>query len=173
MKVLWPHIARMAAEINVLWGLSHDSGLLGALRPTYIVWTVITWTAMRLGFAKSVVSVLTAVSLTVALMISVFAQSHTVNAGVSTTDDPCADHQVPIQTSLWEETCAALCDTSSLDSFTAVTTERHTSNDLNIIPVAYGPLTAHHSVQTSGVGFVTTHDPPGSRLYLTTQRLRI
>lgn len=128
---------------------------------------------MRLGFAKSAVSVLTALSLTAALMISVFAQSHTMAAGVATTADPCVDHQLPAPTSAWEETCAALCDKSSLDSFVAATTDRLKSIELQVLLVSYAPASPHRTLLTSRVGFVTTHDPPGSRLYLTTQRLRI
>ncbi|NKB43861.1 MAG: hypothetical protein GKS03_06235 [Alphaproteobacteria bacterium] len=125
------------------------------------------------GFARSVVSVVTALSLAVALMTSVFAQSHDENAGAAIESDPCVDHQLPRETSLWDDACASLCETSDFHSFVGVSTERSSGIDQHAMLVSYDALSVGRAGPTSKTDIVLSHDPPGSSLYLTTQRLRI
>ncbi|MBT5241180.1 MAG: hypothetical protein HN793_03200 [Rhodospirillaceae bacterium] len=125
------------------------------------------------GFAKSVVSALTALSLAVALMTSVFAQSHAANAGAVSAADPCVDHHVPQVTSLWDDACATLCDTSDFHSFLGASTDRSFGADQQTAVVSYEQPTVLGPIRASTIGAVHSHDPPGSGLYLTTQRLRL
>lgn len=125
------------------------------------------------GFAKSVVSVLTALSLAVALMTSVFAQSHAANADAVVEADPCVDHHAPQATTLWDDACATLCDSSDFHSFIGASTDRPPSTDQHAVSVGYGPSTVLGSVHASAVDLVHSRDPPGSGLYLTTKRLRL
>ncbi|MEQ8509408.1 MAG: hypothetical protein RIB43_10420 [Rhodospirillaceae bacterium] len=124
---------------------------------------------------KALTASFTAFSLAVALVVSVFAQSHPA-AGAQAQDlaaAPCAEHSAPQPQDFWGDACASVCDATDLDMLLGVPSDRSTTSDLTFDLFIYDQ-TPRPSLQVSrALGLVTGHDPPGSQLYLTTQRLRL
>ena len=125
------------------------------------------------GFATSVVSALTAFSLAAALIVSVFAQSHAATAGGQDVAVPCVEHHAVKTADLWSEACATICDTVDLHILLGASFERSSHPDQSAIMVTYDDGQANRVILARTSGIVLSHDPPGSDLYLTTQRLRI
>ncbi len=128
---------------------------------------------MLRGYTKVAVSALTAFSLAVALITSVFAQSHTVIASEVDTTVPCVDHHVPQAKDLWTDACATLCDTVDFEALLVAPTERVAGPDQTVTLFTYQKLQAPHAIKAATPYIAHGYDPPGSTLYLTTQRLRI
>lgn len=122
---------------------------------------------------RSVISLCTALSLALALVVSVFAQSHAAPPSPVSLEQPCAEHQAPLSTSNWADTCASLCDAADFHMVLSGTGERPQDSDLTVLPVSYSAPQLPALVQSCITGDWQGHDPPGSRLYLTTHRLRI
>lgn len=122
---------------------------------------------------RNFVSMLTALSVVVALTVSVFAQSHAAPRSPAVMDQPCAEHVTPVSATSWAETCASLCDAADFHMVLSGAGERSQNPDLTILPVSYSAPRVPALVQSRITSDLHGHDPPGSRLYLTTHRLRI
>lgn len=119
------------------------------------------------------VSLLTAISLVVALTASVFAQSHVSSELPSSVDEPCAQHDAPVVEDHWAETCASLCTAADFHVVVSLSSERSLGPDLVASPVVH-EATVPVAILSAPVAWrFHAHDPPRSNLYLTTQRLRI
>lgn len=129
--------------------------------------------AMLRGYTKAAVSAVTAFSLAVALIASVFAQSHTVVASEVDATEPCVDHHVPQATDLWTDACATLCDTVDFDALRVAPTERVSGPDDYATLYTYEKSQVPHAIKVAMPHIAHGHDPPGSALYLTTMRLRL
>ena len=124
---------------------------------------------------KTLIASVTAFSIAVGLIVSVFAQSHQVEAApaLSQMVAPCAGHQASPSVDFWSEACDSICDASDLHTVLAAPSERGVALDLMTLPVSYNDQVAPQPAPLRFAGRVSSHDPPGSQLYLTTQRLRL
>ncbi len=125
--------------------------------------------------AKTLIASVTAFSIAAGLIVSVFAQSHQVEAApaLSQMVAPCAGHQASPPVDFWAEACDSLCQSSDLHTVLAMSSDRSVAPDLIAILFSYGTQAAPQPAPLRFAGRVSSHDPPGSQLYLTTQRLRI
>lgn len=125
------------------------------------------------GFLKLLVCFGTVLSLTLALAVSVFAQSHAASPAPMTMEKPCTDHHQPVGATTWAEACASLCESADFHMVLGQASERSQGPDPVILPVTYDGAPALSLSQSRVSGALNGHDPPGLRLYLTTHRLRI
>ena len=125
--------------------------------------------------AKTLIASVTAFSIAVALVVSVFAQSHPAEAAPtqSHTAAPCAGHEASASADFWSEACDSLCEASDLHTVLAVSSDRSVAPDLIAILLSYDEPGDPQPAPLRFAGRVTSHDPPGSELYLTTRRLRL
>jgi len=125
------------------------------------------------GFFKLLVCVSTALSLMLALTVSVFAQSHTTSPAPMMVEQPCTDHHEPRGVNTWAEACASLCESADFHIVLGNAPERLQGPDLAIESVTYTGVATLNLADLYSSNSVNGHDPPRSRLYLTTHRLRI
>ena len=130
---------------------------------------------MSLTWTKKLISSLTVLSLTAALVVGVFSQSHAALVGDPQTDvsDPCAEHITTSAGSLEPDSCETLCYSADLNHLIETAVDRTPTLDLVAVPVSYEPIAV--ASLSRAVAFQSAYDrgPPGNDLYLTTQRLRL
>lgn len=123
--------------------------------------------------AHVTVATLTALSFAVTLFVSVLAQSHAASVSTVGATEPCVEHHQPQPRDFWTDACASLCDTSDDYVLVGLNSDRSKGQDQTANVVVYGILAPSWFVSEVSDRNVHSHDPPGSRLYLTTQRLRL
>lgn len=128
---------------------------------------------MNRNTIRSLISFGTALSLALALVVSVFAQSHAAAPAPLTMDQPCADHRAAVGALTWAETCASLCESADFHMVLSGTGERSQDSDMVAKPVTYNAPQLPTLVHSRVVVALHSHDPPDSALYLTTRRIRL
>lgn len=120
-----------------------------------------------------VINWVTAISFLVALTVSVFANAHTPSVEPNLADQPCHGHEAPVEEDRWAEACDSLCANADVQVLGANGPERFDTTGDTGTMVTYGV----QSLKTLRLGAlfqsIHAHDPPGSDIYLITQRLRI
>lgn len=124
-------------------------------------------------FARLAVVSLTALSLAATLFVSVLAQSHAATNTTVGATEPCLEHQQPQATDFWDNACESVCETHDNPMALSANADRANSKDKVAALVVYAPQGDLRAAPQIILCTVHGHDPPGSTLYLTTQRLRL
>lgn len=125
-------------------------------------------------WARKIVSCITAFSMAVALTVGVFSQSHAaVGAKAEETQavDPCPDHMAVPVVDVSDDNCLTLCDSADLDDLTGILTDNTDVLDVSAVVTGYGFDATGTAFSKAGPAFVDARGPPGTALYLITQRL--
>ena len=130
---------------------------------------------MTPSWAEKLTSIVTAMSVVAALVVGVYSQSHAAFSANTQTEatDPCAEHIEMPTGSLAPDNCEALCYSADLNHLLGVPVDRTPVPEFVVSPVSYDTL-ADFSFEYRNVWPIDYgRGPPGTDLYLTTQRLRL
>ena len=130
---------------------------------------------MTLSWAKKLTSLVTVLSVTAALVVGVYSQSHAAFSAKPQTEatDPCAEHLETPAGSLASDNCEALCYLADLNHLLGAPVDRINEPELVFAPVSYETVSDSLFQYGDVWPFHYGRGPPGSDLYLITQRLRL
>jgi hypothetical protein len=130
---------------------------------------------MTSPWIRSVTSCITALSLLVALVVGVFAQSHAAmdEAAQAGTVEPCPGHMEAPVVAVSENDCLTLCDAADIDHLRGVLSDRIEVQDLVASVFVYDATPVVEPAKRSISTHSNVRGPPGNGLYLITQRLRL
>ncbi len=130
---------------------------------------------MSHSWTKKLISGITAMSVVAALVVSVFSQAHAALSGDAQTNvsDPCAEHITTSAGTLAADNCETLCYSADLNHLLSAAIDRAQSLDLVAVAVSYQPVVRATFNGTAIPQVQYGRGPPGSDLYLITQRLRL
>lgn len=130
---------------------------------------------MTSSWARSATSCVTAFCLAVALVLSVFSQSHTAlghpaHAGLN---EPCSDHVMGLAAVAADESCLTLCKAAELGYTLGTVFQRYVEPSNVVSVVVYD--TPIISASTKQLSFMlrAVRDLPGISHHLITQRLQL
>lgn len=118
-------------------------------------------------------SFFSAMALMAAIVMSVQFQASATPIRSDTVEAPCLNHHIDPVPDPIEPGCATHCVSESLKHLVDVPINRVTPPDLTATFVAQPDFVNNFSGPIQITEPFLGHDPPGSTLYLTTQRLRI
>lgn len=130
---------------------------------------------MSLSWTKKLISGITALSVAAALVVSVFSQSHAALNSETQTDvaDPCAEHIATPTGPLAADNCETLCYSADLNHLLGAAIERSQPLELFVAPLSYDSFLPAPVHNRNAPRINVSRGPPGSDLYLITQRFRL
>ena len=139
---------------------------------------------MTQSWTRTATSVVTAFSMAVALMVSVFAQSHAATSATSATSatgaveeaghrDPCSEHMAMADVPLPADGCLTLCIAADLNHLLGAAMDRIQTPEPVFVPYVYETPVPSQAATRAVLRFAYERGPPGSELYLITRRIRL
>ncbi len=136
---------------------------------------------MTQSWTRTATSVVTAFSMAVALMVSVFAQSHAATSATSATGaveetghrDPCSEHMAMADVPLPADGCLTLCIAADLNHLLGAAMDRIQTPEPVFVLYVYDAPVPSQAATRDVLRFAYERGPPGSELYLITRRIRL
>lgn len=129
---------------------------------------------MTFTWGRSAISYVTAVSLTAALVVGVFSQSHAaITSEVQASEaEPCPGHMTAPAVVV-EDNCLTMCDAADLEHFVGVLSERQDTLEYPAALVTYAAVVPRLHESRHASSLVAVRGPPDKPIYLLTQRFRL
>lgn len=128
---------------------------------------------MSFSATKKTVSVFTAFTLLASLMLSVQVGLAAPAASADLSEMPCEGHEQPKEIDQSPTDCASHCVTGNLEHLVSYTFDRTAPPELKTVPVTHSSHPDSGYTPSRLVVTDLARGPPGTDLYLITQRLRL